>query len=122
MGGPDARHTRREEWSGAQGDGVWAKFLGTSRKFKLGAAKGKPQTQTSQKEAQGQVTAPEDPGGSPKLARGANACAHEGWCHELGLQRGGDVPSIAVTGPISLQLNVEGRDAALSRKSGTHPQ
>jgi hypothetical protein len=47
-GGPDARCTRREEWSGARGEGVWAKFPGTSRKFKLGAAKGKPQTQTPQ--------------------------------------------------------------------------
>jgi hypothetical protein len=47
-GGPDARRTRREERSGARGDGVWAKFPGTSGKFKLGAAKGKPQTQTPQ--------------------------------------------------------------------------
>jgi hypothetical protein len=59
--------------------------------------------------------------GAPKLARGANAHAHEGRCHELGLRREGDVPSVAVTGPISLQLNVEGRDAALGLKSGTPP-
>jgi hypothetical protein len=59
--------------------------------------------------------------GAPKLARGANARAHEGRRRELGLQREGDVPSVAVTGPISLQLNVEGRDAALGRKSGTPP-
>jgi hypothetical protein len=57
--------------------------------------------------------------GAPKLARGANARAHEGRCHELGLQREGDVPSVAVIGPISLQFNVESRDAALGRKSGT---
>jgi hypothetical protein len=69
MGGPDARCTRREEWSRAQGDGVWAKFPGTSRKFKLGAAKGKPQTQTPQKEAQGQGIAPEDPGGSSQVSK-----------------------------------------------------
>jgi hypothetical protein len=57
--------------------------------------------------------------GAPKLARGANAHAYEGQCHELGLQREGDVPSVAVTGPISLQLNVESRDTALGHKSGT---
>jgi hypothetical protein len=68
MGGPDARSTRREERSGARGDGVWAKFLGTSRKFKLGAAKGKPQTQTPQKEVQAQGIAPEDPGGSSQVS------------------------------------------------------
>jgi hypothetical protein len=47
-GGPGTRRTRRVERSGARRDGVWAKFPGTSRKFKLGAAKGKPQTQTPQ--------------------------------------------------------------------------
>jgi hypothetical protein len=56
---------------------------------------------------------------APKLAKGANARAHEGRCYELGFQREGDVPSVAVTGPISLQLNVEGRDTTLGRKSGT---
>jgi hypothetical protein len=45
-GGPGARHVRREEWSINRGDGVWAKFPGTSGKFKLRATKGKPQTQT----------------------------------------------------------------------------
>jgi hypothetical protein len=59
--------------------------------------------------------------GTPKLVRGANARAHEGRCRELGLRREGNVPSVAVTGPISLQLNVESRDAALGRKSGTPP-
>jgi hypothetical protein len=59
--------------------------------------------------------------GAPKLARGANTCAYESRCRELGLQREGDVPSVAVTGPISLQLNVEGQDATLGRKSGTPP-
>jgi hypothetical protein len=57
--------------------------------------------------------------GAPKLARGANARAHERWCRELGLQREGNVPSVAVTGPFSLQLNVEGQDTALGCKSGT---
>jgi hypothetical protein len=59
--------------------------------------------------------------GAPKLARGANTRAHEGRCRELGLQREGDIPSVAVTGPISLQLNVEGRDTTLGCKSGTPP-
>jgi hypothetical protein len=47
-GGPGTQRVRREERSVNRGDGVWAKFLGTSGKFKLGAAKGKPQTQTPQ--------------------------------------------------------------------------
>jgi hypothetical protein len=59
--------------------------------------------------------------GAPKLARGANTRLHEGQCHKLGLQREGNVPSVAVTRPIFLQLNVEGWDAALSHKSGTPP-
>jgi hypothetical protein len=59
--------------------------------------------------------------GAPKLARRANTHAYEGQCHELGLQREGNVPSIAVTGPISLQLNVGGWDAILGHKSGTPP-
>jgi hypothetical protein len=59
--------------------------------------------------------------GAPKLARGANTCAHEGRCCELGFQREGDVPSVAVTRPIFLQLNVEGRDTALGHKSSTPP-
>jgi hypothetical protein len=62
---------------------------------------------------------PRRSGQAPKLERGANTHAHEGQCCELGLQREGDVLSIAVTRPIFLQLNVKVRDAALGHKSGT---
>jgi hypothetical protein len=50
--------------------------------------------------------------GAPGLAGGANALAHEGQSGELGLRRESDVPSVAVTGPIALQLDVEGWDTA----------